>query len=142
MFHTDPDGRVKDVKMIDFQIARIGSPIYDLPYFLCTSTSFEVLDQHLDDLCDAYYTRFIQFLERTNCDTSAFTRASFEEQLKRLANRLITHIILAAKFFTLEVTDDVDMSDIKASIMMSSPSKLFLDRIWSIVKTYLRKGWF
>lgn len=132
---------IEGVKFVDFQISRICSPIYDLPYFLCTSTSSEVLDKHLDELLKIYYKRFIEVLKKTNCDSSLFTRASFEENLKRTARQVILSIIIAVKFFTFEVTDDTDTSDIKSSIMSSGGSKLFIERTWNIVKKYLEKGW-
>lgn len=135
------DGKVDDVKIVDYQVSRICSPLKDLPYFLCASGSVDIIDNHFDELLDIYYDRYVEVLAKTGCDVSAFTKQSFHEQLNRDAKDELFHCILVLKLITSEVPQDMDISDMKSSLLLTDSSKLFLDRSWKIVSKFVEKGW-
>ena len=47
--------RPVSVKMVDFQISRIGSPISDVLYFLYSSTTAELRKSHMKEWLQLYY---------------------------------------------------------------------------------------
>ncbi|KAJ8675795.1 hypothetical protein QAD02_011581 [Eretmocerus hayati] len=141
MFKHD-GGKATDVKFVDFQLTRVSSPLKDIPYFTCSSTSSEVLINHLDELLDTYYRSLIESIDRLGCDSSPFTRDSFEKELKRTASKDFLFCVLALKFFTLEVSKD-QREDINVDEVIKSggASNLYLDRTWYIVSKFIERGW-
>lgn len=119
----------------------VSSPLRDLPYFMCCSLGAEVMDNHFDELLDIYHTRFVEVLERTGCHSSLFSRRSFDEQLKNDAGGELLRCLVAIKFFTLEVAEDMDMNDMKSTVMLSEGSDLYMDRMCKIVSKYVEKEW-
>lgn len=60
---VDHKGQPENVKFVDFQISQYENVVHDLIFFLFSSCSREVLDQHLDDLLYFYYKEFLKCLE-------------------------------------------------------------------------------
>lgn len=142
LFHQDERGNLDDVKFIDFQNYDYNSPLRDIPYFLCTSTSHQVMTQHFDELLDFYYETFIQTLERMKCDTKPFSRQAFDAQLKIDAAIEFFHNVLAIKFFTAEIDKSTyDQNQMNEVVVMSNVNQLGYDKWYQIVKTYVKKGW-
>ncbi|KAL7286200.1 hypothetical protein TKK_0019534 [Trichogramma kaykai] len=141
MYLDDENGQPKDVKFVDFQMVSALSVLRDLPYFLCTSCSMEVLRNRVDELLDSYYETLVETLEGQRCDLADFTRASFDEQLRQDANPEFIHCLMSLKFFTLEVDDDLDLMDVKSTLFDKQSSSLYLDRSWEAVRAYFHKKW-
>lgn len=142
LFHKDAQGNLDDIKFIDFQNYDYNSPLRDLPYFLCTSTSEEVMNEHFDELLDLYYETFIHCLERMKCDTKPFTRQAFDAQLKIDAAIEFFHNVLAIKFFTAEIDKKTyDQSQVNEVVIFSNVNQLGYDKWYQIVLTYVKKGW-
>ncbi len=55
MFRYDADGHPNALRMIDFQIVRIGHPLTDLLYFFYTSTLPEMREKHMMGLLRLYF---------------------------------------------------------------------------------------
>lgn len=55
------------VSIVDFQVARYGSPAMDLVSLLYCCTSVELRKQHLSELLEEYYDSIIDFLTQTDC---------------------------------------------------------------------------
>ncbi|XP_023245852.1 uncharacterized protein LOC106639834 [Copidosoma floridanum] len=141
MFRKADNGKLESVKFIDFQVSQVCSPLKDLPYFTCTSITMEVMDNHFEDLLDTYYAKFINVLETVGCDTSPFTRESFDEQLKNDAKNELFHCVMALKVFTNEKSDDLDLNKMDSQIFSAKGSGLYLDRVWNAVSKFAEKGW-
>lgn len=141
-FSIGENGKLDGVKFVDFQLAGIFSPVYDLAYFLCTSTSPKVLKDQLDELLSVYYERFSDTLRKTGCDDSPFTRESFDEELAKQAQTGYLRCVLLIKLFTSDVPEagDVDKDDM-SSVVLAERSKLYFDRVWDITSKSLEKGW-
>lgn len=50
-----------DMALVDFQISRVGSPVYDLSYCLYAAATKDILDK-LDELLDEYFNSLKQML--------------------------------------------------------------------------------
>ncbi|XP_014209116.1 uncharacterized protein LOC106639836 [Copidosoma floridanum] len=134
--------KVVDVKFLDFQNYVYNSPLRDLPYFLCTSTTHEVITGHFNELLDLYYDTFVATLKKLRCDASLFTRESFNRQIKIDARLEFFHNILAIKFFTAEIDKRTyDPSQLEEVVLCSQINKLGLDKWYQIVLTYIEQGW-
>lgn len=141
LFRKDAQGRPVDVKFIDFQAYAYNSPLRDLPYFLCTSTSREVMTRHFDDLLDLYHETLLDTLRRMQVEVEAFGRKSFEGQLVIDAKLEFFHCILAIKFFCAEMDKSYDPSQIDSVVIYSNINKRGYDKWYDIIATYMKKGW-
>lgn len=117
------------------------SPLRDLPYFLCASTSSEVLEHHFDDLLDTYYEKLVETVKQLGCDVSSFTKESFEQQLQHDGKIEFAHCIMALKFFTMDVNEETDLDDIKSTIIFGENNSLYIDRVWKVVCKFVEKDW-
>lgn len=55
------------VSMVDFQLARYGSPALDLVSLLYCCTSAELRKQHMSELLEEYCASIVGFLTQTGC---------------------------------------------------------------------------
>ncbi|KAJ8866922.1 hypothetical protein PR048_032784 [Dryococelus australis] len=67
MFRYDEDGHVSDVIFVDFQYAYYGSPAIDLLYFLYSSPSSEVRNNHYEELLECYHSSLLKTLNKLGC---------------------------------------------------------------------------
>ncbi|XP_050436496.1 uncharacterized protein LOC126843172 [Adelges cooleyi] len=61
------DGDISEVSIVDFQIARYGSPALDLTSLLYCCTTVDLRSKHLPELLQSYYDSVISILEQTDC---------------------------------------------------------------------------
>lgn len=142
LYRKDEAGHLDDVKFIDFQNYVYDSPLRDLPYFLCTSTSHEVMTRHFDEMLDSYYETFIHVLKQMQCDVDPFTRESFDQQLKIDSSLEFFHNIMAIKFFCAEIDKDTyHPNDIESVVIYSQINALGYDKWYQIILTYIERGW-
>lgn len=59
MFLYDKEGKIVDMKIVDFQMIIHSSPVLDLYYFLSVSPQYEVLKENVDTLLDYYYAQLL-----------------------------------------------------------------------------------
>ncbi|GFG33031.1 hypothetical protein Cfor_07428 [Coptotermes formosanus] len=83
MFHYCPKtGKVDDVKLIDFQLARFSSPALDLQYFLCSSTNDEVRFTKRGHLLSEYHAELRDTLGALELDPDQFTLEQLKEEFE------------------------------------------------------------
>ncbi|XP_011498458.1 PREDICTED: uncharacterized protein LOC105362673 [Ceratosolen solmsi marchali] len=140
MFQEE-SSNIKNIKFVDFQLMKLSSPLNDIPYFICGSVDINTINEHFDDLLDTYYTKFIKVLNSVHCDVSPFTRKTFDENLKLQGQAELLHCLLAVKFFTIEISNELNLDDLKSSIIMKDASNLFLDRSYTIISKFIEKEW-
>ncbi|XP_017777050.1 PREDICTED: uncharacterized protein LOC108563020 [Nicrophorus vespilloides] len=61
LFSYHENGKLKDLKFVDFQLVKYSSPAVDLHYFIATSPANEVRDK-IDQLLDTYYSQLLSTL--------------------------------------------------------------------------------
>jgi hypothetical protein len=64
MFRHDKNGNPVEVKLLDFQIMRYGSPVLDVVHYIFTSTTKELRDQHYQEFLDVYYDTLSSLIRR------------------------------------------------------------------------------
>ncbi|XP_050298808.1 uncharacterized protein LOC126737799 [Anthonomus grandis grandis] len=62
LFKYSDNGQVEDIKLIDFQLARDGSPIYDLAYFFYSGAAKEDL-YRIDEYLEVYHETFSRVIK-------------------------------------------------------------------------------
>jgi hypothetical protein len=65
VYSTKVDGREIPVKakMIDFQLARYGSPVLDIMFFIYSCTTQDLREQYFDDLLKTYHDNLSQIVK-------------------------------------------------------------------------------
>ncbi|KAJ8977352.1 hypothetical protein NQ317_017767 [Molorchus minor] len=68
MFKYDESNQLKDMRLIDFQFANVGTPVLDLSYFLYSGATKQELDD-LDRYLRLYHISLTETLKRFGCDS-------------------------------------------------------------------------
>lgn len=68
LFKYDQDGKLLDIKFIDFQLSFWGSPANDLIYFLVSSVRDDIKVKHFDDFIKHYHEQLVSSLNKLNYD--------------------------------------------------------------------------
>ncbi|ENN77501.1 hypothetical protein YQE_06027, partial [Dendroctonus ponderosae] len=80
MFAYHPNGNLKDMRFIDFQMNIFTSPAIDLHYFIATSTKIQVKLDHIEIILDHYYAQLIANLAKMQY---SLERVPSREQFKK-----------------------------------------------------------
>nr|CAD7449235.1 unnamed protein product [Timema bartmani] len=78
---------LRQVCLVDFQMARYGSPALDLANLLYCCTSLELRQNHMDNLLEHYHTTLITAiieLEKDRCSETVGTTATQPECLREI----------------------------------------------------------
>ena len=79
---TDNPTKPTAVKMVDFQIARIGHPVTDLLYYFYTSTLPEVRKEHLTSWLSFYFNTLMMYLKKLEVEIANYTLDDFMADYK------------------------------------------------------------
>lgn len=88
------NGEPIECKFVDFQLARLAPPAFDLVQFIYINSTRELRSAHIDDVLNTYCDTFENELKKARIDTSVLSRTqileSFEEyQLAGLIESLL-----------------------------------------------------
>ncbi|EDS41970.1 Juvenile hormone-inducible protein [Culex quinquefasciatus] len=86
-----------EIRLLDWQLCRYTSPVYDLMYFICVSTDESMRAKYYNQLLDIYYQSLGDHLRRLGGDPDKqFPRAALDDQLKRFGRfgLLISFLVL------------------------------------------------
>ena len=143
LFHRNEHSEIDDVKFIDFQAYHYDSLLKELHYFLVISLDEETLDNHIVDLVNFYFDKFIERLKCIKYDISNFSKESFDEELRKQAANNFPICSLTLKFFTHEIEENSKSpAEIRAEIFESECSDTYRKRLFRLVDIYERNGWF
>ncbi|KAG8257799.1 hypothetical protein J6590_041873 [Homalodisca vitripennis] len=92
MFKYNGTGEVVDIKLLDFQALRYGSPIDDLLFFLWTSADHDVRENRLDDFLYIYCDALNDKLQEMGC----FENFTFDDALQGLRIHAPASLLFAA----------------------------------------------
>ncbi|XP_014482365.1 PREDICTED: uncharacterized protein LOC106748410 [Dinoponera quadriceps] len=142
MFHRDEEGRVDDVKFVDFQNYLFLSPVREMVFYLFSSTTEEVQENHIDELIDLYHETLISVLERMDCDTRPYSRKEFDAKLPGDAKLEFTHVCFMLKVLTLDTKETEFNYDKIKNIMVSyRGNDVLLQRLRIVVLYYVKHNW-
>uniref|UniRef100_A0A1B6F250 CHK kinase-like domain-containing protein n=1 Tax=Cuerna arida TaxID=1464854 RepID=A0A1B6F250_9HEMI len=105
MFKYNANKEPIDVKLLDFQISRYSTPVFDLLYFMYTSANDDVRDNHQLELFELYVKTLNEGLEQVGC-TERLTIEEVKEDIKAAAPWFITTMAFAVTPITVHGTED------------------------------------
>jgi hypothetical protein len=152
MFHYCPKtGKVDDIRLVDFQLARFSSPALDLQYFLCTSTNDEVRFLQRDHLLSEYHAELRDTLEALNLDPNQLKLQQLKEDFeeKEVFGLLIVFTTLwamlanpseAPDFSKLKEEDVNDMESMSNPIEKAICGSRFREVLQTFLLHYDKKG--
>jgi len=140
MFHRDENGRVDDVKFVDFQNYLFFSPLREMVFFLFSST--EVGEDHIEELMDLYHETFLAVLDRMGCDTEQFTREKFDAKLSKDAKFEFMHLLFMLKILTLNVQEtEIKYDNMKDFMLNYQGNQAFIQRLRKVVLYFVKRDW-
>ncbi|KAK5639826.1 hypothetical protein RI129_010637 [Pyrocoelia pectoralis] len=85
MFSYDPDGKLTDVLLLDFQFAAFSTPALDLHYLWVICTDVDTKTKHLDTVLSYYYKELVKYLLKLQVETVPPTIDEFRKEFDRKA---------------------------------------------------------
>lgn len=133
------NGKVVDIKFVDFQNYLFMSPLRELTFFLFLNLRLDVMEHHFDALINFYYDSFVSVLKKMKCDVLPYSRDEFNERLKIDAFKEFPHIPLMLSITNLEAkTEAVSVQNV---IVSKSMCPLAVEKFRMCVRKYVEKGW-
>nr|XP_012229285.1 PREDICTED: uncharacterized protein LOC105676164 [Linepithema humile] len=141
MFHRDENGRLDDVKFVDFQNYLFLNPLREMVFYIFASS--EVRDDYINELIDLYHETFLAVLDRMGCDTEPFTREKFDAELAKDAKLEFVHIYFMLKILTLDVqeTNFDDYNKMKTLMTDYQGNDIFVQRLRKAVLYFIKRNW-
>ncbi|XP_070157113.1 uncharacterized protein [Polyergus mexicanus] len=140
MFHRDENGRVDDVKFVDFQNYLFFSPLREMVFYLFSST--QASDDRIEELMDLYHETFVAILVRMGCDTESFTREKLDAKLATDAKFEFTHLIFMLKILTLNVQEEeFSTKDMKNFMLSYQGNQAFVQRQRKVISYFVQRDW-
>ncbi|XP_020278272.1 uncharacterized protein LOC109851991 [Pseudomyrmex gracilis] len=140
LFHRDGDGRVDDVKFVDFQNYLFFSPLRELVFYIFSST--EVRDDYIEELTDLYYETFLAVLKRMDCDTELFTRQKFSVNILADAKYEFMHLCFMLKILTMDVQETkFDYDKMENMLEVYQGNEMFIQRMRKVVSYFVKNNW-
>ncbi|KAK4874386.1 hypothetical protein RN001_013746 [Aquatica leii] len=109
MFQYDEDDNLKDVLFIDFQLSVFASPCVDLHYFISTSTSPEVKDNHINDIFHHYYNEFVTNVKILGVKSSILNWNDFKKVFSDKAYIGFTAMVMVLPYIKANKRDDASV---------------------------------
>lgn len=82
LFEYDEDGHVCSLKMVDWQLTRLASPVVDLIFLFVSSVRFEIFETYKDALLNFYVDTLSDTLSKLGLDL-VYSRAHLDEAMRR-----------------------------------------------------------
>lgn len=142
MFHRDEEGRVDDIKFVDFQNYLFLNPIREMVFYLFSSTTLEVQKNHIEELINFYHETLINVLERMGCDTRPYSRKEFDAKLQSDAQHEFMHLCFMLKVLTLDAQETEFNYDKMENIMIEyQGNQASLERLRIVVLYFVKRDW-
>lgn len=98
-----------EILLLDWQTARMGSPMLDVMYYLFTSTERSLRDQHLDELLRVYHTACCGVI--TACGSVAEQLFTFEQLQQQMGEFGIQGFAMATLIVGIMVSESENILD-------------------------------
>ncbi|XP_049763829.1 uncharacterized protein LOC126092335 [Schistocerca cancellata] len=107
-------GVVRDVVLLDFQLASYNSPSIDLQYFTHTSLTEEVYSDHLTDLLKEYHNHLVEVMSDIGVSTDK--QISFEELLEDFEEHCLYAVFASVGVLPVVRTEEETRFDVESSV--------------------------
>lgn len=100
-----------DLKLLDWQLLKLGSPVHDLSYCLYSGASLDTYER-LDELLKLYYEHFSAILRQCGENPEeVYPFSILKEEWKEYCRFGMVMSLMVMKIKTTEQKDKVDLSD-------------------------------
>ncbi|XP_063224834.1 uncharacterized protein LOC134532339 [Bacillus rossius redtenbacheri] len=138
-YSSEEESEPLDVKMLDFQVVRYGSPISDVIFFLSTSTEKGIVSQYLDNILKLYHDSFTHWLTKLGCDPNILTLTEFQEEVNTVAPSEVMHILLW--LFPITLHKDQEYSMYSPPNQKRQLNKDFFEKVSELVTEFSKRNW-
>lgn len=97
--NEEDQAEVVDCKIIDWGNVVVGKPLYDLQYFIYTSTTLETRKNHLAAILEQYHSTFVEVTSKLDSPVANWTFQDFQREWQRL-----NHVGLCMSLFIVSAT--------------------------------------
>ncbi|PSN31211.1 hypothetical protein C0J52_25884 [Blattella germanica] len=111
--YNKENGKVEDVRFVDFQMSRFSSPALELQYFICNCPVDEVRLFHRDTLLEEYHSEFCETLKGLNQDPNILTLQQLKEEFAEKDNYGLYLVLTVLVIFVAEESAAPDMGKLK-----------------------------
>ncbi|KAH1020838.1 hypothetical protein HUJ04_010434 [Dendroctonus ponderosae] len=136
MVKYDKNNYPQDIRLKGFQESQYCSPVRDVLVFLFSSVQLVVLKEHLNELLDVYYDNFLKVLDNLNIDIKAFSRASFNQELKASASTGDFYKTVCKLYPILGTNQDIYDNQVASDLK----DPLHIKRLCLIVRQFDERG--
>ncbi|XP_058825475.1 uncharacterized protein LOC131685632 [Topomyia yanbarensis] len=137
------DGAPREVVLVDWQLARYGSPALDLLYFLfcCTDASFR--EKHYDEMIRIYYTALKDLLEELGSEAvDVFPLTALLRQLKTFGKFAIIMTAVDVPILCTDPTDVHNHGDAAAAFTASADAQQrYAERMGGVIRDAIKYGY-
>lgn len=151
LFLHDDDGKIIDLKMVDYQISRHTSVTTDVHYLIYTSAQSSLLENSYESLIKIYHTEFLRELRRLHVDEKSLAGLNtewLESELRTyafygglvgcfLVNPMLAEEEDALQYESIEFGPNNPLYSSDMSITNVSQKKL--DRVKCVASHYYRR---
>lgn len=149
MDNFQDDGKLEDMKLIDFQIVRPGTPVYDLSYFFYTGGNKELFD-NLDEYLKVYHESLSTNIRELGSDPEKlYPFKQLKEDWKNygmfgtIFSLMLTKVKLLKSEDVQDIVSDREVPGNKNQfIELKINEKLFKTRTRDIVESAVKVGIF
>lgn len=139
MFAYDASGNPARVKMVDFQLTEISSPIHDLLFFIYSSANSAALTK-TDDLLREYHAEVVRYVQLHGEDPSDMGWEAFQKEIADAVRLVISQLFFMIKI----IRDKVEKADTKSADAFTSQlgvSEQARIRYVELVSDWTKRGW-
>ncbi|CAH0550371.1 unnamed protein product [Brassicogethes aeneus] len=127
MFKYNEQRKLIDLKILDWQLVKVGSPVHDLSYCLYSGGSKDTFDR-LDDLLQVYYKSFSDVLRKAGLNSEeVYPSSLLKEEWKEYCNYGWIMSLTVLRFKLTDQEDKVDLMDMTNSDNKEEMAKKMLE---------------
>lgn len=152
LFLHDNDGRIIDLKMVDYQILRYTSITTDIFYLIYSSVRSSLIEKSFDSLIKIHYNEFINELRRLHVDEKNLAQLGMEWLQSELQAYSVYGLLVGCFFINPILAEEEDVKEFEnmefGPVSMSPASDIDmnleinrkkLDRIKCVLFQYYRR---
>lgn len=125
----------KSVKIIDFQLVRLGSCVLDFSFFLYSCTTDQLRKDHYEEMLQWYYGGVEHTLKQFSLDVATvFPMVAFQEELKQFCK---FGAGMAMEALPLSIMDEEETTDLDA---IEGDRPLSIPEVWKMKPINTKEG--
>lgn len=147
LFKYNEKHEPEDIRFLDFQLNRFGSPAMDILYTFFTCLTEEVRAKHYDELLQHYHESLSEMLAKLNCDVEKlFPFEALSEQLKRFGGFGAFVLLIDLHIVTAQEGDNpqtlYDLNYLKTLPQLLKTNKLYYTMMRDSLKFMIDRNYF